>query len=72
MQAVMTTGLDIAKSVFQDPRVRPPDHGLAPIHETSKRLDAVPGLGPALASALVASVADPKAFRSADIEWSTD
>src|SRR6201987_2317424 len=31
---------------------------------TSKRLDAIPGVGPALASALVASVADPKAFRS--------
>ena len=27
-------------------------------------LDAVPGVGPALATALVASVADPKAFRS--------
>jgi transposase len=33
--------------------------------ETSKRLDAIPGVGPALATALVASVADPKAFRSA-------
>src|SRR3974377_1214096 len=33
-------------------------------HETSKRLDEVPGVGPALATALVASVADPKAFRS--------
>jgi transposase len=32
--------------------------------ETSKRLDAIPGIGPALATALVASVADPKAFRS--------
>ena len=32
--------------------------------ETSKRLDAIPGVGPALATALVASVADPKAFRS--------
>jgi len=30
----------------------------------SKRLDAIPGVGPALATALVASVADPKAFRS--------
>ena len=29
------------------------------------RLDEVPGIGPALATALVASVADPKAFRSA-------
>jgi transposase len=34
-------------------------------HETSRRLDAIPGVGPALATALVASVADPKAFRSA-------
>ena len=32
--------------------------------ETSKRLDDIPGVGPALATALVASVADPKAFRS--------
>ena len=30
----------------------------------SKRLDAVPGVGPALATALVASIADPKVFRS--------
>jgi transposase len=33
-------------------------------HETSQRLDEVPGVGPALATALVASIADPKAFRS--------
>jgi len=33
-------------------------------NETSKRLDAIPGVGPALATALVASIADPKAFRS--------
>jgi transposase len=32
--------------------------------EASKRLDAIPGVGPMLATALVASVADPKAFRS--------
>src|ERR1700680_2504578 len=32
--------------------------------ETSRRLDAIPGVGPALATALVASVADPMAFRS--------
>jgi transposase len=32
--------------------------------ETSKRLDELPGVGPALATALVASVADPRAFRS--------
>ena len=30
----------------------------------SKRLDDIPGVGPALATALVASVADPTAFRS--------
>jgi len=34
-------------------------------NETSRRLDELPGVGPALATALVASVADPKAFRSA-------
>src|SRR5438034_5393838 len=33
-------------------------------NEMSKRLDQVPGVGPVLATALVASVADPKAFRS--------
>ena len=33
-------------------------------HETSKRLDEIPGVGPALATALVASIADPNAFRS--------
>jgi transposase len=31
---------------------------------TSKRLDEIPGVGPTLATALVASIADPKAFRS--------
>lgn len=33
-------------------------------NEMSRRLDELPGVGPALATALVASVADPKAFRS--------
>ena len=33
-------------------------------NQVSKRLDELPGVGPALATALVASVADPKAFRS--------
>jgi len=33
-------------------------------NEASKRLDDIPGVGPALATALIASVADPKAFRS--------
>jgi len=32
--------------------------------EASKRLDAIPGVGPVLATALVASIADPKVFRS--------
>jgi transposase len=32
--------------------------------EASRRLDDIPGIGPALATALVASVADPKVFRS--------
>ena len=33
-------------------------------NETSKRLHYIPGVGPLLATALTASVADPKAFRS--------
>jgi transposase len=33
-------------------------------NETSKRLDEILGVGPVLATALVASIADPKAFRS--------
>lgn len=33
-------------------------------NETSMRLDEIPGVGPMLATALVASVADPRAFRS--------
>lgn len=33
-------------------------------NKVSRRLDELPGVGPALATALVASVADPKAFRS--------
>ena len=32
--------------------------------EASRRLDDIPGVGPVLATALVASVADPRAFRS--------
>jgi transposase len=32
--------------------------------DASNRLDQIPGVGPALATALVATVADPKAFRS--------
>jgi transposase len=33
-------------------------------NDTSKRLDEIPGVGPALATALVASITEPKAFRS--------
>ena len=33
-------------------------------NEMSKRLDAIPGVGPTLATALVASIGVPKAFRS--------
>src|ERR1700737_1534308 len=33
-------------------------------NETSKRLHCIPGVGPMLATALVASVADPRTFRS--------
>ena len=33
-------------------------------NQTSQRLDQIPGIGPALATALIASVPDPKAFRS--------
>src|SRR6516164_9075737 len=33
-------------------------------NEASKRLDEIPGVGPALATALVASIADPRTFRS--------
>ena len=34
------------------------------VDETSKRLHYIPGVGPMLATALVASVADPRTFRS--------
>jgi len=33
-------------------------------NEASRRLDAIPGVGPMLATALVACIADPKVFRS--------
>jgi transposase len=33
-------------------------------NDASRRLDAIPGIGPMLATALVASVADPRVFRS--------
>src|SRR6202167_4595341 len=43
------------------------DHMIMAWHrssEASRRLDDIPGVGPVLATALVASVADPKMFRS--------
>jgi transposase len=43
------------------------DHMIMAWHrsdETSRRLDEAPGIGPMLATAVVATVADPKAFRS--------
>ena len=39
--------------------------------ETSKRLDEIPGVGPALATALVASVANPRAFRLPSVPLKT-
>jgi transposase len=42
----------------------PSYHGLAPIKRDEQAARRVPGVGPALATALVASVADPKVFRS--------
>jgi transposase len=33
-------------------------------NETSRRLESIPGVGPLIASALVATITDPKAFRS--------
>src|SRR3954451_19443690 len=44
--------------------VRPPNLHITPGDRRDLRLDAIPGIGPALATALVASVPDPKAFRS--------
>ena len=38
-------------------------------HEASKRLDAIPGVGPVLATALIASIADPKAFLAFTRAW---
>ena len=47
-----------------DTGVRPADQGWHRSNETSMRLDEAPGVGPVLATAVVATVADPKAFRS--------
>ena len=38
-------------------------------NEMSMRLEAAPGVGPVLATALVAAVADPKSFRSGRNFW---
>jgi len=60
------TALGIQAGALRD-QIRILDRRLVLWHrsnETCKRLDAIPGVGPALATALVASVADPKAFRS--------
>jgi transposase len=65
MQSISAIGLDIANSVSQVhgvdaagkwPRGRQLRRGRVPAF--------FPGVGPALATALVASIADPKAFRS--------
>ena len=60
------TGLKIQLEALSD-QIRILDRRLAGwsrTDETCKRLDAIPGIGPALSTALVASVADPKAFKS--------
>ena len=45
-------------------RSRSPDPCLARSNETSRRLDCLPGVGPLVATALVASVPNPQAFKS--------
>jgi transposase len=60
------TGLRIQFEALRD-QIDILDRALSAWHrsnETCRRLDAMPGVGPALATALVASVADPRAFRS--------
>ena len=47
-----------------DTGVRPADHGLAPIQRDAHEARRTPGVGPVLATALVAAVADPRSFRS--------
>ncbi len=61
---VAALGAPAADAEGADPGVRPQIMAWHRSNETSRRLDAIPGVGPALATALVASVADPKAFRS--------
>lgn len=59
------TALAIQVSALQE-QIRILDRRLMGWHRTNdtcRRLDAIPGVGPALATALVASVADPQAFR---------
>ena len=54
----------IAQDQGADPGVRPADQGLAPIQRNEHEAQSSPGVGPVLATALVAAVADPKSFRS--------
>ena len=53
-----------AQSQGADFGVRPVDHGLAPVEPDEQAPSFIPGVGPMLATALVASVADPRTFRS--------
>jgi transposase len=57
---------EVARSRAQLRMLKQFDHMINAWHgsnETSKKLDEIPGVGPALATARVAGVADPKAFR---------
>jgi transposase len=66
MQAVTTISLDIAKSIFQVHGVDVEGNVIIrrKLKRRSRRLDEIPGVGPALATALVASIGDPRVFRS--------
>src|SRR5262249_1974973 len=59
--AALGAQLRIKAQIFQFDRMIMAWHRSS---EASRRLDDIPGVGPALATALVASVADPKVFRS--------
>ena len=54
----------IARIEGPNPGVRPTHHRLASIKRDEQTAGRDPGVGPALATALVASIADPRAFRS--------
>ena len=68
MEQISTIGLDIAKNVFQvhgiDENVDRHVRAWHRSNKTSTRLEAIPGVGPLVATALVASVPDPTVFRS--------